>query len=315
MDPKEWQRLADEVASEVGQALDEIETEFWPEPSDPSFRSFWPRIRVLSDRLRNAPAIDIENKLQLLGRVRQITKRAREDQEVFFTEQRHRKQELLDRIEELRTQALDSRNPEQVRGLRQELTAMSDTVASVPLPTRGDRQEVRDTWRTATKAVWDHLSELWKANEAQLTPLLDQAKNRLDRGNVREAREFVRQFNTLVRTLEVSHKASRNLRARANEIWRSAEEVAKTKHESFVASAPEKVERWRHVQGRNAHAINRLRVEIGELEANENAGGLAAAFARAMIGDKLHELERLEATNGSLEDRIESAESALTSVG
>jgi hypothetical protein len=315
MDPKEWQRLADEVAAEVGSALDAIESEFWPEPSDPSFRSFWPRIRALGDRLRTAPAIDIENKLQLLGRVRQITKRAREDQEVFFGEQRHRKQELLDRIEELRAQAIESSDPEDVRRLRQELADMRDTVSTVQMPTRGDRQEVWDSWHAATKSVWDHLSALWQANEQELSSLLDQAQSRLDRGNIREARDFVRQFNSRSHALEVSHKLVRSLRARANELWRGAEEVAKAKHETFVATAPRKVERWKNVKGRNTQAIARLRAEIGELEANENAGGVAAAFARAMISDKLRELGKLESTNDSLEDRIESTEAALTTVG
>src|SRR5579872_1057447 len=207
MEPQEWQRLADEVAAEVSSALDQIEARFWPEPSDPSFRTFWPEIRSLSERLRTAPAIDIENKLALLGRIRQLTKRAREDQEVYFTEQRHRKQELLDRIEEARASALATSNPEEIRQLRQELASMRDSISEVQLPTRGDRQETWQTWQDASQQVWEHLRQIWSKNEEEQTSLLDEARSQLDRGQVKEARERIRQFSALARDQEVSHKA------------------------------------------------------------------------------------------------------------
>ena len=311
MEPQEWQRLADEVAAEVSTALDEIEAEFWPEPSDPSFRSFWPRIRALSERLRTAPAIDIANKLELLGRIRQITKRAREDQEVFFADQRHRKQETLERIEELRSTTLGSSNPAEVRELRGELASMRESITDAQLPTRGDRQEVWQTWQTASQEVWDHLNGMWSENEQELKNLLDNARSRLDKRQAREARDLIRQFNGQVREREVSHKSNRALRARANELWKEAEELGKAKHEAFIATAPERVQRWKTVKGRNASAINRLRVEVEQLEHNMDGGGVAAAFARAMIEDKMRELERLESTNESLEERIESTEAAL----
>ena len=312
MDPQEWQRLADEVAAEVSSELDAVESEFWPEPSDPSFRTFWPRIRTLSERLRTAPAIDIENKLALLGRIRQLTKKAREDQEVYFSEQRHRKQELLDRIEELRSAALGTDDPEEIRSHRQDLAAMRQLLTEVQLPTRGDRQETWQAWQTATQEVWDHLSAVWTEAENDLNQLLDNAQVRLDRGQVREARELVRKFNEQVKDREVSHKSSRTLRSRANAIWKDANEVGKAKHEAFVATAPQRVERWKQVKGKNAAAITRLRAEIEQLEQNMDASSVAAAFARAMMDDKVRELDRLETTNDSLEERIESTEAALT---
>jgi hypothetical protein len=312
MDPKEWQRLADEVATEVDTALDALEQEFWPEPADPSFRTFWPTIRSLSERLRTAPAIDIEVKLSLLGRIRQLTKRARKDQEVYFVEQRHRKQELLDRIEELTAEATGSNSPEEVRRLRQQLSDLRNSAKDMELPTRGDRQEVWDRWHQAGQVVWDHLKQLWATNESELVALLDQARSQLDRGKTRETRDLVRRFNTSSHELEVSHKSGRELKARANELWRQTDEVAKVKHETFMAKAPENLQRWKHVKGRNAQAIARVRAEIGELEKNESAGGVAAAFARAMLADKVKELERLEDTNDSLEERIENTEAALT---
>lgn len=313
MEPQEWQRLAEELASDVASELEGIEGEFWPDPSDPSFRSFWPRIRMLSERLRTAPAIDIENKLQLLGRVRRLTKRARQDQEVYFAEQRHRKAETLDRIEELRSQALESSRPEESHPLRQQLAAMRDAVSEMELPTRGDRQEVWDAWRAASRQLWDHLSGQWAANETALAALLDEARKHLDRGQIRETRELVRRFNAQSREREVSHKSGRVLRGRANTLWREASEVAQAKHEAFVATAPARVERWKQVKGRNASAIAKLRAEVAELEHNIDSGGVAAAFARAMIDEKLRELGRLESTIGSLDDRIEDAEAALVS--
>src|ERR1017187_2276061 len=135
MDPKEWQRLADEVAAEVGAALDQLEADFWPEPKDPTSRAFWPVIRAQSERVRTAPAIDIEVKLSLSARIRQLTKRARQDQEEFFKEHRQHKQDLLERVASLRERALESNDAEQVRQLRQELMSMRDEVSSVELPT------------------------------------------------------------------------------------------------------------------------------------------------------------------------------------
>lgn len=312
MDPKEWQRLAHEVQTEAGQTLDELEQEFWPEPLDPSFRSFWPRIRTLNERLQTAPAIDIEAKLSLIGRIRQFTKRARQDQEIFFVEQRHRKQDTLDRIEEFRTRAMESGDPVTVGGVRQDLMAMRQPVTSMELPTRGERQQVWDAWQAAAQEVWDHLNEIWSLNEERLTQLLNRAQSHLDKGRVRETRDLVREFNVQSRKLEVSHKSARAARARANNLWREANEVAQAKHEAFLATAPEKVNRWREVKGRNAKAIARIRAEISDLERSGGDSGIAAALSKAMIEDKLRELDRLESTNDALDDRIENTEAALT---
>ena len=257
MDPKEWQRLADEVAAEVGAALDQLEADFWPEPKDPSFRAFWPVIRAQSERVRTAPAIDIEVKLSLSARIRQLTKRARQDQEEFFKEHRQQKQDLLERVASLRERALESNDAEPVRQLRQELMNMRDEVSSVELPTRGDRQEVWDTWQAASQDVWRHLNQLWGANEASLTAILDKAQERLNSGNIRETRDLVRQFNAASHEIEASHKSLRSLRARANSLWREADDVARAKHEAYMAEAPEKVERWREVRaGFSSHCAH-----------------------------------------------------------
>ncbi|SRR5579884_543417 len=314
MEPQEWQRLASEIATEVGDALDQLETEFWPQPSDPSFRRFWPRIRSLSERLRTAPAIDIEDKLRLLSRIRHLTRRAREDQEIYFVEQRHRKQETMERIAECRDQALASSVPSQVRGLRQELIALRDGFAQLDLPTRSDRQEVWHNWQSAGQEIWDRLNQLWSTNEESLEQLLNQAQTHLDKGIVREARESIRRFNARCREVEVSHKAERTLRARANALWRDADELAKTKHEAFVSTAPERVGRWKQARGRNAQAIDRIRSEIDQLARASTETGVAAAFAKAMIEEKTKELDRLESTNDSLEERIEDTEAALSGV-
>lgn len=315
MDPKEWQRLADEVAAEVGSALDQLEADFWPEPKDPSFRSFWPVIKAQSERVRTAPAIDIEVKLALSARIRQITKRARQDQEEYFKEHRQQKQEVLQRVASLRDTALQSNKAEAVRQIRQELMGLRDEVSRIELPTRGDRQEVWDTWQEASQDVWRHLSQLWGANEAELTSILDRAQARLNSGNVRETRDLIRQFNAASHELEASHKSLRALRARANTVWREADDVGRAKHEAYMAEAPEKVERWREVRGRNSRAIARIRGEIDELERGASQSGIAAAFAKAMIEDKMRELQRLESTNETLEDRIENTEASLSSVG
>ncbi len=312
MDAKEWQRLADEVAAEVNSELDRIESEFWPEPSDPSFRSFWPRIRTLSERIRTAPAIDIEVKLNLQARIRQITKRARHDQEVYFEEHRRVKQELLDRIQAATSRGVETASPAELRELRQQLGPIRDEIERVELPTRSDRQEVWDAWQSASQQVWQRLNDIWSSNEKELQSILSDARARLNAGNVKDTRELIRNFNSSVRNLETSHKALRTLRSEANGIWREADEVAQAKHEAFMASAGNRVEQWREVKGRNGRAIARLRSEIDELERTAGQTDFGAAFARAMIEDKVKELERLQNTNESLEDRIEHVEAALT---
>jgi hypothetical protein len=315
MEPEEWQRSAQEIATTATTELESIERDFGTEPVDSTFRSFWPRIRELSQKIQTAPAIDIEVKLDLLSRIRQISRKVRERQEIYFEEQRHRQAELLDSMEEVRAAAMDSRDPSQVRQLRQDLMAFRESASGTQFASRQDQQRVWQAWQGATQQVWDHLNQLWAANEAQLTQLLDTAQSRLDRGNVRDARESVRQFNASSRDAEVSHKASRSLRTRANTIWRQADEVAAVKHEAFMAQAPEKLEKMKEYQGRNAKAIARVRAEIADLEAAGSATGVGAAFAKAMIDDKIRELRRLEETNDSLEHRIDNTEAALSPAG
>jgi len=315
MDAKEWQRLADEVAAEVTAELDRIDADFWPEPSDPSFRAFWPRVKALSERIQTAPAIDIEVKLTLQSRLRRITRRARQDQEVFFEEHRRLKQELLDRIRQTLDRAAETSDPVELREVRAEIGSVREDIERVTLPTRGDRQEVWQAWQSASQQIWAKLNEIWSRNESELQSLLDQARTRLNSGNVKETRELIRRFNDRSREIETSHKSLRTLRANANSMWRQADEVAKAKHEAFMATADERVGRWKEVQGKNARAIARLRAEIDDLERSAGQTDVAAAFARAMIEDKARELERLQSSNESLEDRIEHTETALTTAG
>lgn len=315
MDPQEWQRLADEIAAEATESLDQIEAEFWPEPADPTFRSFWPRIRALSERLRTAPAIDIEVKLRLQNRVRELSRKARDRQEVYFEGARARKQELLDQVEALRAKAASASQPQVMRQLRQEIAAFRDQFANVDLPTRGDRQELWNTWQKVNQEAWDRLTALWEANEAALQAILDRAQSRLDVGDVKGARDVIKEFNTVAREKEASHKSARTLRNRANEIWRNAGEVAQAKHEAFMATAGTRVEQWKQVEGRNSRAINKLRAEVAELRSRGGETDLAAAFTRALIEEKMREIAKLEETNDSLHHRIERTASALTPVG
>jgi hypothetical protein len=315
VDPQEWQRLADQLAVEVREALDQLERDFWPEPSDPSFRSFWPRIRALSERVRTAPAIDIEDKLQLQARMRALSRRAREQQQTYFEAVRAQQQALLDQIEALRGQAAAATAPAQVQQVRQGLEGVRVQFSSTDLPSRRSRQEIWNAWQSANQYAWSRLTELWAANEAALEAVLDQAQSRLDTGDVRGTRELIKRFNTLLREQEVSYKRMRALRARANALWRQAAEVARAKHEMYLTTAEERLEQWKATQGRHARVIARLRAEIAELQGRPAETEVAAAFTRALIEEKQRALEQLEAASESLDERIEQAEAALSSVG
>jgi hypothetical protein len=314
-DWQEWQQRADEVAAQLGRDTDELEREFLQQDAlETNLRAFWPRFRELKERVRVAPAIRLEDKLDLERRLRGIGSRAYKIQETVFAKSGERKQALAETIARLRAAAEKQSSPRELRGIRRELDTVREGFDKGPALAPTDRQSVWDTWREANQFVWQKLLDLWTANERLLREILSTARQELEKGNPAAARQAVNRFFETLRDREAKQAAIAEMKSEAAELRREAEALPErgAAPQSQAKSAPQvpAVDNWRAEVARNRELIMRLRGEVAGLEEQVQASTsiLDQSMLRGTLVDKRRKLDELERSSRTLEQRIAQAE-------
>jgi predicted nucleic acid-binding Zn-ribbon protein len=315
-DWQEWQIRADRIAAELNAELDVLDKEFFGDGATANFRSFWPRFRDLKERVRIAPAIKLEDKLDLEKRLRGIGSKAYKAQEAAFGRSSNRKDELLARVAELRAQGEAGDSPRALRSLRREIDALRKEFDSDRELVAADRQAIWDAWREANQFVWDRLNALWSENEAFLREALTSARQNLERGNGNAARTDVRRFFESLRTHEAKQETINALKAEADAIRREAEDVEERRQTARMAASTPSIPSgnpvggWRSELERNRESVARLTQEAAELERQvaEATSVLQQAMVRGSLVEKRRKITELERANRALEQRIGQTE-------
>ena len=224
-DWQQWQIRADEVAESLNGDVEALNRDFFSPESDGNLRAFWPRFRDLKERVRTAPAIKLEAKLDLEKRLRTLGSRAYKAQEATFAQSSERKDELLAAIAALRAPADTLDTARDLRNLRRELDRVREQFGSGSPLVSSDRQQVWDAWREASQHVWQRLTSTWDANEAQLRELLTEARRQLESGNANGTRQAVARFFEGLRTYEARQEAVTQMKAGAEGLRREADAI------------------------------------------------------------------------------------------
>lgn len=317
-DWQEWQIRADEIAAQLGQEVERLDADFFGEEVSGNLRNFWPRYRDLKERVRVAPAIKLDDKLDLEKRLRGLGSKAYKAQEAAVAGSGERKEELLPRIQALREQAQTADSARDLRALRRELDAVRKEFDGDRSLVPADRQAVWDAWREANQFLWDRLNGIWATNESFLRDILGSARQNLERGNANAVRQDVRRFFESLKTHESKQDVVTALKAEADGLRGEAEEVEERRQAARIAAstpsipASNSVETWRADLERNRTTLSRLEEELAELERQfESADSvLEQAMIRGNLVDKRNKVSALERTNRSLEQRIEQTEDA-----
>jgi hypothetical protein len=315
-DWQEWQIRADQVASDLQAEVDALEKAYFSEGADPAFRGFWPRFRDLKERVRTAPAIRLEPKLDLERRLRGLGSRAYKAQEGAYARSGERKSELISTIQALRTTAEEADSPRALRALRRDLDGVRSQFDSGTQLVPADRQAVWDTWREANQYVWQRLTDLWAENEAYLRGILTEAREQAEKGNANAARQAVGRFFESLRHRECKQNAISGLKADAEGIRQLAEQAETRRAAERVAAQQAQfvspVESWRADLERNREAIGRLEDDVEQVEQQISGTGsiLEQAMLRGTLVEKRRKLAELERANKTLEQRIDQAEQA-----
>lgn len=313
-DWQEWQIRADQVAAALGEEVDALQQTFFAESSDPTYRAFWPRFRDLKERVRTAPAIKLEAKLDLERRLRDLGSRAYKAQEAAYSGSSERKTELLSAIASLRATAEGEDSPRALRTLRRDLDAVRSGFDTGSPLVPGDRQAVWDAWRDASQFVWQRLTGIWEQNETHLREILGAARSQLEGGNTAAARQGVGRFFEALRSHESRQNTINSLKAEAEAIRRDADQAeerrASERRATQQAQLASPVEGWRSELDRNREAAAKLAEEVAGLEQEYQESGsiLDQAMIRGTLVDKRQKLAELERSNRALEQRIEQTE-------
>ncbi|GAC1323325.1 MAG: hypothetical protein NVS2B16_12990 [Chloroflexota bacterium] len=321
-DWQQWQARADEVAAGLSQEVDELDRQFLTESTDPTFRAFWPRFRDLKERVRTAPAIKLDAKLDLERRLRAVGSRAYKAQEGAYAQSGGRKDELLASIAEIRAAVEQLDNPRDVRNARRQLEAVRETFDGGPSLVPSDRQAVWESWRDTNQFAWTRLNTMWAENEVHLRAILQEAREAFEKGNAGAVRSAVSRFFEALRTHEAKQAILNDLKSEAEALRRQSEQVEQRRVVERVASRQAQVvapqQGWRTEVARNREAITRLTHDIEQLDLQfqQTTSILEQAMIRGTLVDKRRKLSDAERANKALEQRIEQSEaSPLMSAG
>ena len=314
-DWQEWQIRADEVAAGLGQDVSALDADFFGD-QPANLRNFWSRYRDLKENVRVAPAIKLDDKLELEQRLRSLGSKAYRAQEAAVKQSNERKGEILPRIEAVRSRAESLDSARDLRAVRRDVDAVRKDFDGDKSLVPADRQAIWDAWRDANQFVWDRLTSVWSANEGSLRDILSSARQNLERGNANAVRQDIRRFFEALKTHECKQDAVAALRAEADEIRAQAEEVEERRQSARVVAASPSVpagnpaETWRADLERNRETLSRLEQELAELEQRfESADSLLdQAMVRGTLIDKRNKVSTLDRANRALEQRIEQTE-------
>jgi hypothetical protein len=315
-DWQQWQIQADQVATQLNADLTSLENEYFSESADTTFRGFWPRFRDLKERVRIAPAIRLEDKLDLERRLRTLGSRAYKAQEGTYARSGERKAELLATIAEHRQRAESLQNPRDLRNLRRELDAVRETFDSGPPLVPADRQQVWDAWKAASQDVWSRLTSAWGENETFLRALLDSAREQFDAENWDELRRSVGRFFESLRGREARQESLNAMKTEAENMRRRADEAEEQRVSHRIASqaaqAVPTIDVWRAELKRSRDTEERLADEVATLDKQfrETSSLLEQAMVRGTLVDKKRRLAEAQRSIRTLEQRIEGAEEA-----
>src|SRR4051795_3938968 len=131
MDPLQWERLADQAALDLGSEISQLESMFWPDVPGGSFRSFWPKIKDLNERVRAAPAIKLDDKLRLQHQLNELCQRARMDGKRLQDERDAQERELRDALALARETLEDASSVEDIQEVRADLGAIRGRVTAL----------------------------------------------------------------------------------------------------------------------------------------------------------------------------------------
>jgi hypothetical protein len=321
-DWQQWQVRADEIAESLHNDVETLDKDFFAPEADGNLRAFWPRFRDLKEKVRTAPAIKLEAKLDLEKRLRNLGSRAYKTQEATFAHSGERKEELLASIAALRTPADTLDNARDLRNLRRELDRVREQFGSGSPLVSSDRQQVWDAWREASQYVWQRLTATWEANETQLRAILADARQQLESGNANGTRQAVARFFEGLRTHEARQEAVVQMKAEAEGIRREADNIEQRKEvqraTSQAVNVVPAIDTWRAELDRNREAIARLSDDVSTLEKQfeESTSILEQAMVRGNLVDKKRKLTEYERSTRTLQQRIEQTEEApLMSAG
>jgi hypothetical protein len=315
MDPAEWEAMADAIAADIGRDIDSLEESFRDGERTRSVSSFWSQWRELNERVRVAPAIKLDDKLTLQRRLNELSQRARQEQKLRRRQASETKASLFDALTLARESMDEAHGVADIKEVRSDLAAIRQRIKEEgPALARDDAQSIWESWQALNQEGWTRLNAAWTDNERALAALLDQAQERLGRGDSRGTKEQIKAFHTAAGTNECSHQALRALRNRARDLWREADQLGKKKHEAYLSQAGKRVEQWKAQRLRNARARVALSREIEQLEeqAARASTDVGAALLRGRLAERRKVLAEMEAEDRQLAQHIAEAELVLS---
>lgn len=305
-----WEQQADAAASALSQEIDRVEGG-WPGPTE-SFRSFWSSVKDLNDRIRTAPAIKLDDKLQLQHRVNELCHRARTEQRQRLEQLRELETKLGEGLDLTQETLAEAATIAAVQEVRADLALLRSQIESSSASLR--KTGLWERWQVINHAAWTKLTELWGSNETVLAATLDEADLRVQQADARGAKDTIKRFHAASSELECSHRALKSLRSRANEIWKQADNVGREKHARYLEQAAGRVERWRQAQARRHRQRASIEHDISvlERELDRSSSGVGQALLRGQIEERRKALVTLQSEEKELERQIETVERALT---
>lgn len=308
-DAELWEQQADAAAAALAAEVDGLEAA-WPGQME-SFRTFWTTVKDLNERIRTAPAIKLDDKLQLQHRVNELCHQARGEQRQRAEQLREVESKLLEGLGLAQENLAEADAIPAVQEVRADLALLRSQIESSSAQLR--KTGIWERWQEINHAAWTRLTELWSENERTLALALDEAEAQIQHLDARQAKEAIKRFHAASSELECSHRALKSMRSRAHEIWKRADEIGREKHARYLEQAAGRVERWRQSQARRRHQRASIERDIALLERqlDRASSGVGQAMLRGQIEERRKALSALQTEERQIDRQIEDVERDL----
>lgn len=305
---EEWEQCARRAAEDLRRRLIQLLE------STPRGKLIWTTVGQLDHDIAHAPAILLEDRVQLQQELQQCKWDLRRRQTERESAARERFAALTDALDLAAEGLQESIHSSQLQDVHADLTLLREQLDNArSILNRGQRQQLWDRWQTLNTNTWQSMQESKQARLTELAAYLDAAQEHLAARRPQDAKASIKQFHAAAQAVGATRGPLEELRVQARRLWDESTELGAEKHRNHVQWLQNKIRQAEREKQqlsaqhkRAAGLLQALQDQMGE-----QTTAVGAALLRGQLAARQRDVRDAHVRLRRAEREIEDLRSAL----
>lgn len=305
---EEWEQCARRAAQDLRRRLIQLLE------CTPRGKLIWTTVGQLDHDIAHAPAILLEDKVQLQQELQQCKRDLRRRQIERERAARERFTALTEALDLAAEGLQQSIHSAQLQDVHADLTLLREQLDNGrSILNRGQRQQLWERWQTLNTNTWQRMQESKQARLTELAAYLEVAQEQLAARKPQDAKASIKQFHAAAQAVGATRGTLEQLRVQARSLWEEATELGAEKHRNHVRwlqnrirQAEREKQQLAAQHKRAADSLQALQDQVGE-----QATAVGAALLRGQLAARQRDFRDADVRLRRAEREIKDLQSAL----